>query len=256
MEEDTCSICHDPLFGDGIDARKLACGHEFHRACIHTWYYEHAHTCPLCRAPIGARILSPRDEPEPVPMTFEEIRALHSQRRNQARLLGERLRPYRRAERDRIEAIVHDIISISDSTEDFLERMLGFYIEERRYFLQNYMGLEPAEAEVQLNAHLASTPYMGPSVIRAYQFYIHQFNRMYCVRRRTAAQSSMIAIPIPERLGELDRASLRGSAHRGSPQPEVPERRNARNRLMVRMRSPSPSRGVRRRRLDSPDGRM
>jgi hypothetical protein len=43
-----CSICLGPLRHTRA-MRKLACGHEYHGACLDTWVESGGGTCPLCR---------------------------------------------------------------------------------------------------------------------------------------------------------------------------------------------------------------
>jgi len=48
--DDVCSICRDTM----EQAKKLPCGHLFHRTCLIQWV-EHASFCPTCRAPLLPR---------------------------------------------------------------------------------------------------------------------------------------------------------------------------------------------------------
>ncbi|EFY84553.1 RING finger domain protein, putative [Metarhizium acridum CQMa 102] len=43
-----CSICTEP-FMDGVQLRKLPCGHQFDRGCIDPWLLKRSATCPLCQ---------------------------------------------------------------------------------------------------------------------------------------------------------------------------------------------------------------
>lgn len=42
----TCSICTEDLV-EGVDLRKLPCGHVFHPHCVDPWLRDRARTCPL-----------------------------------------------------------------------------------------------------------------------------------------------------------------------------------------------------------------
>ncbi len=43
-----CSICLGPLRHTRA-MKRLACGHEYHGACLNTWVESGGGTCPLCR---------------------------------------------------------------------------------------------------------------------------------------------------------------------------------------------------------------
>ncbi|OQR92454.1 hypothetical protein THRCLA_08699 [Thraustotheca clavata] len=53
--EKECTICLDSFDHDQVHEPgtilKLACGHFFHRECLHDWFTQ-AMTCPMCRGPI------------------------------------------------------------------------------------------------------------------------------------------------------------------------------------------------------------
>ncbi|KAH8648568.1 hypothetical protein BX600DRAFT_116417 [Xylariales sp. PMI_506] len=48
LQSQSCSICTDD-FIDGMDVRKLPCGHTYHPQCIDEWLRDFGVTCPLCR---------------------------------------------------------------------------------------------------------------------------------------------------------------------------------------------------------------
>ncbi|KAK8078536.1 hypothetical protein PG996_004706 [Apiospora saccharicola] len=45
-QETSCSICTDD-FEDGVEVRKLPCGHIFHPTCVDQWLAEFGVTCPV-----------------------------------------------------------------------------------------------------------------------------------------------------------------------------------------------------------------
>ncbi|KAJ9450084.1 ERAD-associated E3 ubiquitin-protein ligase HRD1B [Diplonema papillatum] len=60
--EPICSICFDDLLAG--DAKKLACGHIFHRHCLRQWL-ERQTTCPYCRQTIDVSRGQPHAAEEP-----------------------------------------------------------------------------------------------------------------------------------------------------------------------------------------------
>ncbi|KAJ1958534.1 hypothetical protein IWQ62_004883 [Dispira parvispora] len=51
--EDSCVICREPMYS----AKRMSCGHFFHRACLRSWIRYHP-TCPICRVPLKAPSLT------------------------------------------------------------------------------------------------------------------------------------------------------------------------------------------------------
>lgn len=49
MQQDTCSVCLDPLDGQR-DEHRLSCSHAFHAACLLPWVLGGNRSCPSCRA--------------------------------------------------------------------------------------------------------------------------------------------------------------------------------------------------------------
>ncbi len=47
-----CSICIEAFVADQV-ARRLECGHTFHKECVDTWLLERSRLCPFCKAVVG-----------------------------------------------------------------------------------------------------------------------------------------------------------------------------------------------------------
>jgi len=45
---DACAICFEPL----ATAKRLPCGHFFHKSCLLSWLEQHQ-SCPICRIAIS-----------------------------------------------------------------------------------------------------------------------------------------------------------------------------------------------------------
>uniref|UniRef100_A0A0E0EUA0 RING-type E3 ubiquitin transferase n=1 Tax=Oryza meridionalis TaxID=40149 RepID=A0A0E0EUA0_9ORYZ len=57
-----CAVCLAE-YAAGDEVRVLpACGHGFHRECVDRWLLTRASTCPVCRAPVVARVEGPDDD--------------------------------------------------------------------------------------------------------------------------------------------------------------------------------------------------
>lgn len=57
-----CAVCLAE-YAAGDEVRVLpACGHGFHRECVDRWLLTRAPTCPVCRAPVVARVEGPDDD--------------------------------------------------------------------------------------------------------------------------------------------------------------------------------------------------
>ncbi|KAK8040083.1 ring finger domain-containing protein [Apiospora rasikravindrae] len=56
----SCTICTDD-FVEGVDVRKLSCGHLFHPTCVDQWLAEFAATCPVWQViPFPSLLHGPR----------------------------------------------------------------------------------------------------------------------------------------------------------------------------------------------------
>lgn len=62
LNDDVCSICRDSM----ERAKKLPCGHCFHKTCIQQWI-EHASFCPTCRGPLLPRGAAAPPPTAPIP---------------------------------------------------------------------------------------------------------------------------------------------------------------------------------------------
>ena len=59
---DDCAICRERM----VNAKKLACGHIFHMACLRSWL-SHQASCPICRRSLNPAVPSPSSQPAAQP---------------------------------------------------------------------------------------------------------------------------------------------------------------------------------------------
>ena len=58
-DEPLCSICLSEFEKDDVLKRIPACNHEFHKACIEQWLFNHTN-CPMCRVEINSNPMAPQ----------------------------------------------------------------------------------------------------------------------------------------------------------------------------------------------------
>lgn len=76
-----CSICYDDM-ADGSHAKRLPCGHVYHRGCLRRWFEKHA-ICPYCRAELD---VAPAAAPAADPNHHQQAQPMEAQLAGQQRL--------------------------------------------------------------------------------------------------------------------------------------------------------------------------